>query len=388
VVASTQILGVLTRRLPRTEGRPRPPKFFTESTEDYSMANPSAPIELVHVLPVIQIDRPQPTGLPSGHSNFSEACRDRIPPAVVARIEGGRAVGDYGAVITPDDTLLFDLSPYYGAFHASQHPIYLHLRLPQAVDVDGSVGVLTTRGVDNYYHFLTDVLPRLEVLRRAGVEPDNYLVNRKTPFQREILDQIGIGEAKVLQSVDMPHLRADQLVVPSLPDSHLRTPPWIVPWLREHLLPTGLATPHRRLYVTRGSRRNTRRVKNENEVLEALRPLGFRVVDPGALSVKEQVRQFAEAEIVVGAHGAGLTNIVFCSPDTTVVEMFPPDYVNVCYWKLASAVEGLKYRYLVGDGSPNESRRRAGVASDIDVDTRLLVSLIEASLAGATQIST
>ena len=35
----------------------------------------------------------------------------------------------------------------------------------------GSVGVLTTRGSENYYHFLTDVLPRLELLRRAGASP-------------------------------------------------------------------------------------------------------------------------------------------------------------------------------------------------------------------------
>ena len=39
--------------------------------------------------------------------------------------------------------------------------------------------------------------------------------------------------------------------------------------------------------------------------------------------------------------------------------------MNECFWALASTVEGLRYRYLVGDGSPVRSRRNRGVASDI-----------------------
>jgi capsular polysaccharide biosynthesis protein len=386
VVAGTQIFGVLTRRLPRTEGRPGPPRSSSDSTENYAIANPGRPLGLTHVMPRFDLDRPPPVGLPAGHFAFWDSRRDRVPRAVVADIRWGRAVGDYGAVITPDDTLLFDLSPYYGVFRATQHPIYLRLRLPPITEVEGSVAVLTTRGVDNYYHFLIDVLPRLEIPRKAGAAPDRYLVNRKEAFQRELLDHMGISEARTLQSSDLPHVRAQELVVPSLPDGHLRTPPWVVPWLRERLLPNDLAAPRLRLYVTRGHRRNTRRVENEAEVLAALQPLGFKVVDPGTLSVAEQVRHFAEAEIVVGAHGAGL-NVAFCPPGTAVVELFPRDYVNVCYWKLVSTVEGLRYRYLVSDSPPGQRCQQAGVASDIRVDANQLLRLVEKTLTGATTIS-
>jgi capsular polysaccharide biosynthesis protein len=283
-------------------------------------------------------------------------------------------------VITADDTLLFDLSPYYGAFQASQHPVLMRLRLPPVIEVPGSVGVLTTRGVDNYYHFLTDVLPRLELLDRADARPDRYLVNRTMAFQREMLDALGVDESHTIQSADAPHIRAEELVVPSLPDSHLRTPPWVAAWLRDKFLPGDVAPPHRRLYLGRGTRKNTRRVTNEAEVLARLAPLGFQSVDPAQMTVAEQVRVFAEAQIIVGAHGAAMTNLVFCPEGTAIVELFPPDYVNVCYWVLASAVGGLRYNYLVGDGRPQPVRRQHGVASDVTVDPALVVQLVEGLL--------
>jgi capsular polysaccharide biosynthesis protein len=286
-------------------------------------------------------------------------------------------VGTYGAVVTADDTLLFDLSPYYGVFRGTQHPIFLNVHLPPVEDLAGSVGVLTTRGIDNYYHFLTDVLPRLAFLQQAGIQPDRYLVNRRTAFQRELLDAVGIPESRTVESAAHPHIRAERLVVPSLPDSHLRTPPWIPGWLRQHFLPADPKPAHRRLYVTRGNRKHTRSVENEVEVLEALAPYGFERVDPGKMTVAEQARLFAEAEFIIGAHGAALTNLVFCPPGTAVIELFPPDYVNVCYWALASAMGNLRYRYLVGDGLPKRTRPMLGVASDVTADPKQIVQLVD-----------
>ena len=84
-----------------------------------------------------------------------------------------------------------------------------------------------------------------------------------------------------------------------------------------------------------------------------------------------------DADVVVGAHGAALTNVVFCPPGASLVELFPPDYVNVCYWALTSAVGDVRYRYLVGDGHRARNRRMLGVASDITVDPAQVVRLVE-----------
>jgi hypothetical protein len=44
-----------------------------------------------------------------------------------------------------------------------------------------------------------------------------------------------------------------------------------------------------------------------------------------------------------------MSNLVFCSPATKVIEIFSPLYVNVCYWALSEEV-GLDYFCVLGQG--------------------------------------
>jgi capsular polysaccharide biosynthesis protein len=93
-------------------------------------------------------------------------------------------------------------------------------------------------------------------------------------------------------------------------------------------------------------------VVNEDALVPALGRLGFSVVRAEELTFGEQVARFAEAEVVVGAHGAGLTNVVF-SPEATLIELFEASYTNPCYEALSAAC-GHRYQAVVsprrGDG--------------------------------------
>lgn len=63
------------------------------------------------------------------------------------------------------------------------------------------------------------------------------------------------------------------------------------------------------------------------------------------MSLLEQIQLFANAEIVIGPHGAGMANILFCDPGTKVVELFSRDMRNYCMLNIAEIV-GLDYWYL------------------------------------------
>ena len=76
-------------------------------------------------------------------------------------------------------------------------------------------------------------------------------------------------------------------------------------------------------------------MRNEAEVAGVLDRVRFTAVDPGALSVREQINTFAQAELIVGAHGAGLTNLAFASPGARAIELFPAGYLLPDYWWLA-----------------------------------------------------
>ena len=147
----------------------------------------------------------------------------------------------------------------------------------------GNLGVLAGRGICGYYHFLLDILPRLAILETRGVpEPDRWYVPLQRPFQREVLELAGFSPgADVIESDLVTHVRAESLLVPGLPDAHLRTPAWAVAYVRERLRGNDLAlVPGRRLYVTRGTERFNRTVTNEADLVRMLADLGFTVIDP------------------------------------------------------------------------------------------------------------
>ena len=63
---------------------------------------------------------------------------------------------------------------------------------------------------------------------------------------------------------------------------------------------------------------------------------------PELLSFKNQIKLFNTSSIIIGAHGAAFTNIIFCKPGTKIIEIIPSDHPNQkC--KRISKILNLKY---------------------------------------------
>jgi capsular polysaccharide biosynthesis protein len=60
------------------------------------------------------------------------------------------------------------------------------------------------------------------------------------------------------------------------------------------------------------------------------------------------MRVFGEASHVVGVHGAGLTNVLFCAPGTYVLEILPALCAARTYWVLSTQANH-RYRAVVAD---------------------------------------
>lgn len=296
----------------------------------------------------------------------------RIPLAetFVAQIpQGSVHVGHYprhlyasfaSAVLTRRRELLADVSPGlpppefldwdWKSEHLEHHPVLDLPHLPPPIPLDGPVALLPL-GAVNYFHWMVDILPALDLLRRSGVlEKDIPLLvhgYQGKPFQVQSLAALGIPTERLLsfEQVGGSHVQAQNLIVPSLagPVGCLTPRGWQV---LQQLAPLGQAAGlPRRIYISRRAAR-WRRVINEAEVLEALRPWGFVSVQLEALSPGEQIALMQRAEAVIGIHGAGLTNLAFCQPGTVVIEIFPTNAVLPYFWSLAQVV-GLNYFPLV-----------------------------------------
>jgi capsular polysaccharide biosynthesis protein len=371
----TRIVSPVSQQIARLSDHGGPRGVVGTAAEAVANAGPDARTWVVRSAE--HIDRPMPAGDPVGDYRFAAAQQGEVAAASVSLLPDARVDGRFGAVISADHRLISEYSQYFGIGGPREHPAFLRPLRSTPREYEGVVAVLGDRGDDNYYHFIVDVLPKLGMLADCpGLPlPDAYYVPMNRGFQRQLLERAGIPLDRVIDSRTTPYLRAKQLIVPGLPDAHLQAPHWVLDWLQSTMLQGAGDGRPRRLYLTRGQTPNTRIVRNEEEVIEALRPLGFEVFDCGAQPVAAQIAAFADAESIVAPHGASLANLAFTTGDTAVVEMFPPTYVNTCYWALSRQLAGIDYRYLLGVGAvpPGDPQ---SVADDLTVDVERLLDLL------------
>lgn len=267
------------------------------------------------------------------------------------------------AVLTADHILLTDVSrDYPGQLpgcqrpHPYHHAIVDQKTLPPLKAIEGRVAVINGLSGNVYFHWMIDILPRIALLQQSGLELaqiDWFLVNSdRQPFQLDTLAVLGIPATKLLQSDRYPHVQASELLVPSFPGYLGWLQPWVATFLRQTFLP--LAAPAvldvhypERIYISRAQARH-RRLFNETEIVTYLQSLGFVSICLESLSLKQQITLFAHAKVIVAPHGSGLTNIVFCQPETIVIELVSPHYIRHYYWVISQQLS-LHHYYLAGE---------------------------------------
>ncbi|MFP4007427.1 MAG: glycosyltransferase family 61 protein [Spirulinaceae cyanobacterium] len=260
--------------------------------------------------------------------------------------------------------------------------IFEKWKLPPVYFLEGKVASLTSTKGEIYFHWMFDLLPKLELLKLGGVELetiDYFVVNSiQSEFQKKSLKSLGIPAEKIIESNRYPHIKAEKLFAPSLPSLPGNPPRWVCQFLRQGFLKEAQnnVQPLERLYLSRKTARY-RKVLNEDKVWEILKNLGFKTVELEGLSIEGQAAIFNQAKIIIAPHGAGLTNLVFCAPGTKVIEIYSPNYVNVCYYSLCQEL-GLDYYYLLGEGKqPPEGIDPHIVGDDIQVNLDKLKHIIE-----------
>jgi capsular polysaccharide biosynthesis protein len=334
----------------------------------------------VEARPPETIVRPPFLGWPADMQPLEPATDTEIPRLAVTELPGGRVLGRSRALITGRGDLVWELSHYFGTTHPRQHPVFTNPFPGPPHEVEGRLGLLASRGDVNYYHFLIDVLPRLGVLEQApDVEmPQRWYVPAQTKFQRQLLDMMGITEDVRINADEVPHVRAECLVVPSLPSIvKEKNPPWVVEYLRRRLMKdVEPPTERRPLYITRSAGTNNRAVVDEPKLIDFLKDRGFDVIDPSQLTVADQIRAFASASVIVSPHGAALANLVFATPGATVIELFPPSSVLPDYWRLAASA-GVTYRYLSTWSRHGHYQRSKTIVTDIEVDLAALAAALD-----------
>lgn len=290
----------------------------------------------------------------------------------LARLHQARVFGPAVAVASSRDLLLKEISVEWSPRFAPWPMRKFRLAEPRRLA--GRSLLLASTGGENYYHFLHDILPRLALVREAGMlraEFQHYVVNDlRPPFVRELLEKSGVPLSLCIETFVCRHLWCEELLVPSLPGELGSPHAGIGRFYGELYPPPPRLEPAKRrgIFLSRPPARQ-RALQSADTVFRILEEFQVEVVELGQLPVSAQAEKVRSAAFIVAPHGAALANLVFCFPGTPVLEIFAPVYINQCYRVLA-AMRGLPYAYLVGTrvGGKRGRNRRGDASGDIVLD--------------------
>jgi len=203
-----------------------------------------------------------------------------------------------------------------------------------------------TFGETNYFHFLNDLLGgRLRLADELEESRGLPIVISETLAQSRFFQDIaGFPNLQTLEWIVQGRsqpFKSDALYFGATSAFSSRSPEFV-----QRLLGVPDADPSatNRLLVLR--RHNAgRSLVNHREIVESCAHLGFRPIDPGSMSVHEQIEAFSNARFVVGMHGAALANLMFRrNAPLDLVELLPGSAAPYAHYFHLCHVLGFRYQ--------------------------------------------
>ena len=324
-------------------------------------------------------------------SEYWKPQRKVVTDYVVVELPNGRIHTENEssvAILTQQNKIVDQVSlnlKHGKAADASQNNIFEQRYFSPPKKIDGTVFSLLTggAGLNNISHWFVDVLPRLHLLRESGLynKVDWFLVpSLRYDYQRETLELLGIPKEKLIAGDLNPHITADCIIASTAPrGNYTLVPTWLCEYIQSSFmpfaeLPDATVDNMPNVYISR-SDSSIRNVLNEKELIEQLKPYGFKTVVSSKLSIRQKIRLFANAKVVMGACGAGLINFIFCKPGTTAIEIFNEGFILEPFYDIANKVD-LDHRYVVCKGNSNIHDAGRGQREHVTIEIDKVIALL------------
>ena len=249
----------------------------------------------------------------------------------------------------------------------------------------------------NYYHFVTEALPRLivtltELKKQKSYNANDYtlLIDYDVSSQCiEIVNKLTQSEIAI-RHVKHGHLVHCQKLIyctplwlsldntTSLPDPMKE---FFVDQKALKLVKKEVSRvfnqdksikPYRKVYLQRLNNK-LRPIINIIEVERLLYKYGFEFIDTSHMSFKDQYTLFSETSVVIGASGASYTNLLFMQESTTAISFYPSaQSTNYYVFQPLAEVSKVDLIHFLTDPADDSSSVHASSTVDIaSLDTLL-----------------
>lgn len=205
--------------------------------------------------------------------------------------------------------------------------------------------------VGNPWHIWIDVISKFRLMeKRWSTNFSRYcfILANESPYLQKVCEAL-FPDVKIVVMPKGETWQFKHLMVPSLSNHDDGvTVPALPAWLRHF---KGLpklkgVKPHRKTVVLRPGA-NSRRLLNSDELLLKLK--GWDTVNLEHMSIVDQMKTFAESTHILAAHGAGLTNLLWCSAGTKVIEIQDKNMLHKKVYPVLSQHLGLEHKLYVAE---------------------------------------
>ena len=299
------------------------------------------------------------------------------PGDYLAIVKEGRIMMDTGsnmAVVSSDGYMIRELSFQWNrGLVGAEHNAFLRQKgFSKPTKINGTVFCMLAGGgaITYYYHWMVDSLPRLFLLKESGMfdDVDYFLVpNYSLDYHRETLAYFGIKSHQVISVLSHRHIQADSLILTSYTRVNGHHPQWVCDGFYDTFVGSSVPEQNDRLiYISRADA-NQRKVLNEAELVDRLKPYGFEIYTMSSLSMREKAQLLSSARMIVGPHGSGSVNFALCTPGTTILDLFPDNCVAPFICDICDK-RGLEYHYLLCESDGNATNAVEGQKINLTVD--------------------
>ena len=220
--------------------------------------------------------------------------------------------------------------------------------------------VITSKSFNNYWHWHHDVLMYLTDLERYGITVRDVVINEPLlSYHKQSLGYflskykfhfvnnktlIKIEKALVLNSnyLDSNYVKSLGLRIDSF----------------RNMFANKKITNNKKIFIDRNNHAKGRNIINYEELRSFLFEQEIEIIHLEKMNYYEQIELFQSSKLIVGPHGAGFTNVIFCGENTQIIELNHKNRVNPIF-QLVSKIIGLKHTMLL---SYNET-----IQSDPDI---------------------
>jgi hypothetical protein len=182
-----------------------------------------------------------------------------------------------------------------------------------------------------FYHFVNEILPK--IIRVFEYDATIPIIIFYNSFIKNILTYLGITNPII--SYDRPCMCKEAIMIT---DTESGNPsPNDIALIRKYVR---FNPVEKQVIVLIYRKEKQRHISNFDEIYNGLQTKfpNEKIVVFDSLPFEETVQLFQSAKLIIGAHGAGLSNMIFGSK-APIIEIFPENMFNACYWHLSWILE-------------------------------------------------